>query len=287
MDRHIDLIKVNIIFVFYIILNLVLSYSCSGTKSSDISEVPSNFYTFSKQEIQSIINESGLSDLTVYNGGITRNAKGTALRIFDRTSESFVVINCDGVFSKHKMPFKAAWLDDENNIVAYLDNEYVKYNNGYTEKTFFHEKHGIDQSGRYFWKREQKGVAGIYAIDKPDFKLVEVPYVLCWIYTSGDRLYLFGINDPYKIHYKIYNVNIDKFNLLEESLIQLPDKKSSRLSVVDFNSDLQYLVFAEQFDLKTKNRWHGFNLDDGTYETFGDAEDYGFFLKCNIASKFN
>jgi len=284
LDRHVDLIKVNI---FFIILSLAFSHSCSGIKHSDISKLPSGFYAFNKQEIQSIINKNGISDLTVFKGGITRNAKGTELRIFDRTSEFFVVINCDGIFSKHKMPYKAVWLDDESNIVAYLDNGYVKYSNGYTEKTFFNERHGIDQSGRYFWKREEKGIAGIYATKKPNIKLVEVPYVLCWIYISNDRLYLFGVNEPFKIHYKIYNLNNDELNLQKESFVQLPDKKSSRLTVVDFNPDAQYIVFAEQFDLKKTNKWYGFNLDDGTYESFGDAEDYGFFLKCNIISKIN
>jgi len=268
-----------------ILMFFVSLFSCQQKSKNLERDYPESFYWFEKNVPQKYINENGYQDFSIDRiGGVSRNSLGTSLRLFDRMSNYYIVINCDGSIAKINAPYDHVFLSDKNDIVIYFLEDKAYFPEGHTEKEFFTYKSGFDASKGYFLKKIKKNVLGVLNIDDPNTILDEQPYISGSIFSYGEKLFLFGQDRPEQIVAVVYNIHDGKLKLLEKQTIKLLDVPQARIGLVDFNPETLDLVIIDQFGKHSKSNWYSYNLREKVFKDLGNASDYGFFLSCDLVA---
>ncbi|MBW2005044.1 MAG: hypothetical protein JRI72_10635 [Deltaproteobacteria bacterium] len=284
-------------FIVSIAIGLtMLSYNISFAMGAKSRPDGKGLYLYSCKEISRFLKKIGYPDYTIKSvGDITRNSDGTALRFVEWYKRKGIVVTCDGTIKELYVPGYAAWFNDENQAIAWLDKGRVYYKNGMSEEPPFIADYRADPSGEYFMKpihspvdkRTSIGVA-IYSIERPDFPLVKVK--VDWgedIFLKDDMVLFFGSDfrdRDEKEKLFIFKRKGRKLLQIEKVIIKRPEKSPAPFYVQDLSPWSDEVLFCDVYDFG-RSIWYVFNLKSREMKKIGKkpfSGGWGFYLQCDI-----
>lgn len=259
-------------------------------------------YLYSGKDITRFLEKIGYPDLAKPPRAardITKNSDGTALRFFDWSNKKGIVVTCDGSISEINVPGYAAWFNDENHAIAWLDNDRrkVHYRTGVTEDPPFKAYGGADPSGSYFMKLPRLSSSlpraalfntEVYSTEDPDLPLIKVEIYGHRIFSKGEKVYLFGSSydngkDTIRLH--IFTRHETRLTPLEEVIIHRPETSPTAFSVEDLSPWKDEVLLLDVYDWPSRSIWYVFNLETHEMKKIGKEPFWGgrgFYLQCDI-----
>lgn len=243
---------------------------------------------------------------------ISRNSDGTAIRILSRHRNKFVIITYDGSITKLDAPGYPAWLNDENQVVAWHDRNkgIVHYKDRFSEKisTSFNPQSGPDPSGKYFIKSisgldnasiTMSCSTDIYSIESPSRSLAKVNICASQkIFLKNKKIYLFGKDyssggsrekKNSTIFLNILQIKgVNNLTLLDSANIKRPRISPAPFYISDFSPWEDEVLLVDGYDPPFRSKLYLYNLKIKIMEKVGKipySGGWGFFLHADILKK--
>jgi hypothetical protein len=279
----------------------VLAMSISNVSSEAGTE--NKLYIYSDKELASFMKDIGYQNLWHNDMRISRNSDGTALRFLNEDKRKILVVTCDGSVKELDSPGPIAWLNDANQVIAWVtwtDNKGVThYANGMSEKTPFSPEGGPEFSGKYFVKERlgsstsplsESCYTNIYTTERPNIPLAKVD--ICGttkIFYKDNRVFLTGsqyLNGIWQE--EEIRIFMEKGNTLEQIdrvIVPSPAKSSTHFYAMDFSPWDDEMLYMDFYDFPIRSIWYKFDLKTHQLNEVGKVPWFGgraFYLQCNI-----
>jgi hypothetical protein len=268
---------------------MTYSSAFSDDIEPNISKAKNRLYGYDYKELESFVRELGYPYCSIkapYH--VSRNSRGTALRFYCMLERKVVVIGCDATIDEIELPGRAAWLNDENEIIAWYDLGKVHYNNGLIEEGVFISHGGADPSGKYFVKKVRSKLLEVYSINNPNKSLASAEITSPEIYVHENQIFIFGNIDKATIKVYIFEETNQKLIKKEEVIIRKPKNflglftVPSLFTAKDYNPKKREILIVDYWDRPIKSKWYVFSLEDRKLRKMGNANSVGFYLQCDI-----
>jgi hypothetical protein len=275
----------------------VLCCEMSFAMSSKRGENGKSLYIYSSIELLRFFRKIGREDFWK-NCCVTlsRNSNGTALRFVNDSEDKAVIVTCDGRVESRDLPDSPAWLNDDNEIVAWHKGErgLVYYQNGTSEKISiaFGPHNGPDPSGSFFMKHPlDSNFTEIFSIDQPEAPLAKVVNASGEkIFVKEDKVYLFASNIKHNVQTELYVFEKKEKTLsLEETVaIKRPKQSPAPFNVRDFSPWGNEVLFSDVHDFPSRSVFYVFNLENKEMKKIGKepfSGGWGFYLQCDVINE--
>ena len=285
----------SIIVLAVIMFNLLIVAGIAANESVD-KMTDKKVYNCGWCKISKLISNAGYrdfvdADLTRANwDAISRNADGTSIRVININTKKVIVFNCDGSFKQLELPNFNSWLDNNNNILTWMDKEKGNYNSIKYFKG--NPPNAMDPSGQYFVANINKGNGEIFSVAKPNIPLARINIIsqsgLCMFFKEN-KLYVFGhdkrgLSTPLKgFIYEREGVN---FRLAKEFEIPREKKAESPYVVEDMSPWSDEILLVDVYDFPSFSKRYIFNLKTKELKYYGlVTKEKCLFLQCDILKK--
>lgn len=277
---------------------LLSSFFININSTVESQEMKNNkgLFFFSKNDISCFLKRIGyqcFSDARRAEENFQRNSDGTAIRIYDWFDHKGLSINCKGLAIEFTIPGDRAWFNDNNQALSWTKNGEVHYSNGDTEQPPFHSN-AADPSYKYFVKGESP--VKVFSFKKPKIALAEVNLLgsgVLKIFSKDDKVFLFDYAKASKSSEQIQlkalvlkEIN-QSLRIVKEITIPFPTSSSRSPYVVDLSPWNETVLIRDHFDWPSVSKWYEYNLQTGEMKKMGKANNFGFYLQCDIFSKKN
>jgi len=283
-------------FIAVIIFSLLIIAEITADVSADkMSEKKIHFLKW--KQIGKVLSHIGYPDFIDHDMSrygeldtIFRNDDGTSINIINRKNKRAIVLNCDGSVKHIGLSSRHSWLDNNNKILAWSDDEQhtVGYLKGHCPASY----DAMDPSGQYFVSWFDNKYYAIASVAKPEIPLTKVNVIsnqFLNIYLKGNKLYVFGYEErsiyaPLKAF--IYQRNGEKLKLIEK--LEIPREKNygTPYVVEDLSPWSDEILLFDSRSFPSISKWYIYNLSTKELKYYGLAtEDRGLFLQCDILKK--
>ena len=200
-------------------------------------------------------------------------------------------MTCAGIKKEIDLPGKrtwskrSVWFNKEHQVVAWIDKGKVRYSAEIKDDPFI-MSNVINPYGGYFVKYFlHKGVE-IYSIEKPESPLAKVNVIgtgILKLFFKEDTVYLFDYDSkdgPLKAHI----LKKQGMKLVQKDIVIIPRPSDSPAPfyVEDISAWDDNVLLIDVHDWLSKSKWYVFNLKTREMKKIGNANNYGFYLSCNI-----
>lgn len=269
--------------------------SCLGAR--DRSSEEKGFYMYNESSIKKLLYEKGYKDTVVRH--VTRNSDGTKLRVFDSGNRVFV-FSCEGTIKAIKVPGPDSWLDDNDQIVAWLDyaRDRIIYRSGFSETPplWFDS---VDPSGKYFAKGGTKVIPGekpaieesairIFSVERPDVPLIVLDGIsssILKLFSKNDALYAFTVTKNDQNVVFVLRKRQDKLVLESRIPVPSPSAQADRFQPLDFSPWSDEAIFVQPFDPPFRSQLYSFNMVTRKMNKMGSLKGWGYYLRCDVLDR--
>lgn len=260
-------------------------------------------YIYSVRELSNFMKDMGYQYFWNNNMSISRNSDGTSLRFLNQREMKILVLTCDGSVKVVDSPGPIAWLNDANQVIAWVtwtDNKGVThYANGMSEKTPFSPESGPDPSGKYFIKEppnlpaSESCKTSIYATERPDIPLAKVD--ICGaskIFYKDNKVFLTGSQyrdgNFQEEEIRVFRGKGNALEQIDRIIVPSPGKSSMHFHAMDLNPWDDEMLYMDFHDIPIRSIWYSFNLKTHQLNKVSKDPWFGgraFYLQCDIIKK--
>lgn len=259
---------------------------------------PFQLHRYSLGQISQLLESLGYEKVSISSlSDVSRNGAGTALRIVDQRRRVVISLGCDGTVKRITLPGRATWLNDKNEVVAWLEGGLVHYQDGSTEPPPFKAEAGIDPSGSFFVKEapwsadaEQSRRTGtsLFGSAQPRTELAKTDLLNVSPFIMGDCLVAFGREqgDKNNVAYQKFLIRDGRLQPAESGLIKRPTESPAPFYVKDANPETMEVLLIDARDWPSRHVWYRFDMASGLLTRIGPSSDIGVYLRCDVLKAF-
>lgn len=274
--------------IWVVFLSIMLSSCIEDTSTSDW-----KFYDYGGFRLLRCLRQNGYEVDAINH--TDRSSNGRILRIFD-TEDRVFLLSCDGTVAVKGLSGKdTRWLDDGNQIIAWIDRpgEKMIFRNGYTEDLLWYYR--FDPSGKYLSKEKRYKSVGdrlvrteneirIFSVDDPAKPIITIGDVDYWnlcLFAKEDVIYIFASTNDDKNTIFIIHKDDQRY-ILQETITVPNPTHSKRFAVRDFCPWADEAMFVEPEDWPFRSKLYSFNLRTREMKRVGKERGWGLYLRCDI-----
>lgn len=281
-----------LIFALIIILGMIITIKKLSAMGDNPMKEKKGLYNYSSKNFSRFLKKAGFANYSFKAPhDVSKSLDGNELWFYNWSSNKVVFVACNGIIKEIDLPGKrtwskrSVWFNKEHQVVAWIDKGKVRYSPEIKDDPLI-MSNVINPCGGYFVKNVlQKGVE-IYSIEKPDSPLVKVDVLgtgVLKLFFKEDMVYLFDYDrkdGPLKAH--IFKKQGMK--LVQKVIVIIPRPKDSPAPfyVEDISAWDDNVLLIDVYDWPSKSKWYVFNLKTREMKKIGNANNYGFYLLCNI-----
>lgn len=158
-------------------------------------------YSYSSKEVKNFLTEAGYGDMWTEQGGevkmhVTRDSKGTELRICNETENKVLVISSSGDLEEKSVPGTPAWLNDNHEVVMWKE---MQLGGTGKERRVVHYKDGTSETETTFLSIFPPDPAGLYFKKCQNCQWPQRPTSRRLFWTQNPQKPLAKLNGKWKI----------------------------------------------------------------------------------------
>lgn len=281
-----------LIFVLIIILAMIITMKRLSAMDDNPIREKKGLYSYSIKDFSRFLKKAGFANYSFKApNDVSKSLDGNEIWFYNWSSNKVVFVTCAGIKKEIDLPGKrtwskrSVWFNKEHQVVAWIDKGKVRYSAGVKDDPLIMST-VVNPCGGYFVKNvSQKGVE-IYSIEKPDSPLAKVNVLgtgVLKLFFKKDMVYLFDYDSkdgPLKAH--IFKKQ--GMRLVQKDLVIIPRPKNSPAPfyVEDISAWDDNVLLTYVHDWPSKSKWYLFNLKTQEIKIIGNANNYGFYLSCDI-----